>query len=294
MIDKELGGLIQKQVFHLVSEHDYNTGFVSNLFVIPKIVGGQRPAFNLRQLNQFIKYEHFKMEGIHKLRDLLKPNDFMAKIDLKDAYFTVPIWKGHQKFLRFLWKGIQWEFACLPFGIESAPRSLTKILKPVIGLLRRQGIRLIIYLDDFLLMVSTKETLSYHVTLIVTLLEMLGFVGNYQNPNYGVSGFPSKFSLPLDKVKGIRKECQKVLENPDITIRELARLLGKLSASIQAVFPAPLHYRHIQAVKKRGLALHGPTSPKYAGLQKHSNNLNGGETIFLLGTGEQFYRALLN
>ena len=202
------------------------------------------------------------------LRDLLKPNDFMAKIDLKDAYFTVPIWKGHQKFLRFLWKGTQWEFACLPFGIASAPRVFTKILKPVIGLLRKQGIRLIIYLDDFLLMASTKETLSYHVTLTVTLLEMLGFVVNYQkshlNPTqsieflgFHINSIMLTISLPLDKVKGIRKECQKVLENPDITIRELARLLGKLSASIQAVFPAPLHYRHIQAVKKRSLALHG-------------------------------------
>ena len=82
------------------------------------------------------------MEGIHMLRDLLTPNDFMAKIDLKDAYFTVPIWKGHQKFLRFLWKGTQWEFACLPFGIASTPRVFTKILKPVISLLRKQGIRL--------------------------------------------------------------------------------------------------------------------------------------------------------
>ena len=230
-IDKELGELIQKQAIHLVSEHDYNgTGFVSSLFVIPKKEGGQRPVFNLRHLNQFIKYEHFKMEAIHMLRDLLKPNDFMAKIDLKDAYFTVPIWKGHQKFLRFLWKGTQWEFACLPFGIASAPRVFTKILKPVIGLLRKQGIRLIIYLDDFLLMASTEETLSYHVTLTVTLLEMLGFVVNYQksqlNPTqlieflgFRINSITITISHPLDKVKGIRKECQKVLENPDIMIK---------------------------------------------------------------------------
>ena len=57
LIDKELGELIQKQAIHPVSEHDYNTGFVSNLFVIPKKGGGQRPVFNLRQLNQFIKYD---------------------------------------------------------------------------------------------------------------------------------------------------------------------------------------------------------------------------------------------
>ena len=268
LIGKELGELIQKQAIHPVLEHDYNTGFVSNLFVIPKKGGGQRPVFNLRQLNQFIKYEHFKMEGIHMLRDLLKPNDFMAKIDLKDAYFTVPLWKGHQKFLRFLWKGTQWEFACLPFEIGSPPRVFTKILNPVIGLSRKQGISLIIYLDDFLLMASTEETLSYNVTLMFTLLEMLGFVVNYQksqlNPTQSIEflGFhiysvTLNISFPLDKVKRIRKECQRVVENTDITIRELARLLGKLSASIQTVFPAPLHYRHIQGIKKCSLAFHG-------------------------------------
>ena len=97
---------------------------------------------------------------------------------------------------------------------------------------------------------------------------MLGFVVNYQksqlNPTqsieflgFRINSVTLNISLPLDKVKSIRKECQKVLENPAITIRELARLLGKRSASIQAVFPAPLHYRHIQAVKKRSLTLHG-------------------------------------
>ena len=94
-IDKELGELIQKQAIHLVSENYYNAGFASNLFVISKMEGRQRPVFNLCHLKQFIKYKHFKMEGMHMLRDLLKPNDF--KINFKDAYFTVPIWKGHQK-----------------------------------------------------------------------------------------------------------------------------------------------------------------------------------------------------
>ena len=60
-------------------------GFFQESVCNPPKAGGQRPVFNLRQLNQFVKYEHFKMEGIHMLTDLLKPNDFMAKIDLKDA-----------------------------------------------------------------------------------------------------------------------------------------------------------------------------------------------------------------
>lgn len=50
-IDKELGELIQKQAVYLISENDYNTVFVSNLFLIPKKGGGQRPVFNLPRLS---------------------------------------------------------------------------------------------------------------------------------------------------------------------------------------------------------------------------------------------------
>ena len=54
----------------------------------------------------------------------------MVKLDLKDAYFTVPVWKGHQKFLRFVWKETLWEFACLPFGLASAPENSPKSWNP--------------------------------------------------------------------------------------------------------------------------------------------------------------------
>ena len=125
----------------------------------------QRPVVNLRPLNQFIPYEHFKMEGIHMLRDLLRKGGFMAKIDLKDAYFTVPVWRNNQKFLRFVWKETMYEFACLPFGLASAPRVFTKLMKPVVGLLRQLGIRLIIYLDDMLIMAQSRDIALQHASL---------------------------------------------------------------------------------------------------------------------------------
>ena len=34
---------------------------------------------------------HFKMEGLHTLKDLLKTGDWMTKVDLRDAYFMIPI-----------------------------------------------------------------------------------------------------------------------------------------------------------------------------------------------------------
>ena len=75
--------------------------FVSNIFLVPKRDGKSRPVINLKDLNVFIQYDHFKMEGIHLLRDLLQPQDWLGKIDLKDAYYVIPVWKDHRKYLRF-------------------------------------------------------------------------------------------------------------------------------------------------------------------------------------------------
>lgn len=60
--------------------------FISNLFLVSKKNGGQRPVINLRQLNQFLVYKHFKMEGLFMVKDLLQKVDHMIKIDFTDAY----------------------------------------------------------------------------------------------------------------------------------------------------------------------------------------------------------------
>jgi len=91
------------------------------------------------------------MEGISMLKDLLLRNDSMTSIDLKDASLSVAVEAEPRKYLHFAWADQMYEFQCLPFGLSSAPRVFTKLLKPVVGLLRHQGIRLVIFLDDILL-----------------------------------------------------------------------------------------------------------------------------------------------
>ena len=41
-----------------------------------------------------------------------------------------------------------------------------------------------------------------------------------------------------------------------MSVRDLARLLGKLSASIQAIFPAPLHYQYLMRAKNQAVKEH--------------------------------------
>ena len=88
--------------------------------------GGQRPVINLKNLHSFVDAPHFKMKGIHTLKSLVLEGDWLVNVDLKDAYFSVPISQENRKFLCFQFEDKSYQFNCLPFGLASAPWVFTK------------------------------------------------------------------------------------------------------------------------------------------------------------------------
>ena len=104
----------------------------------------------------------------------MKIGDWMVSIDLKYAYFSVPMHGPHRKLLRFRWGKVIFEFQCLPFGLSSALRVFTKMLKPVLAALRRQGIRCIGYTDNLLILAKSRAVLVEIVQETLSLLRLLG------------------------------------------------------------------------------------------------------------------------
>ena len=74
--------------------------------------------------------------------------------------------KEHQKFLKFTWEGRSYQFQSLPFGLASAPRTFTKLLCQVGAEMRSKGIRMIIYLDDILVLAKSKDQLTDNLTVV--------------------------------------------------------------------------------------------------------------------------------
>ena len=140
ILDQEIQSLLQKNA---IDNAPSTKGFFSPMFTVPKKDGSWRPIINLKHLNSFLEVPHFKMEEINSLKDVLQKDNFMGKIDLKDAYLTVPVCQQHRKFLKFHWKGQNYQFKVLPFGLATAPRVLTKILRPLAVKMRKQSIRII-------------------------------------------------------------------------------------------------------------------------------------------------------
>ena len=93
---------------------------------------------------------HFKMNTILSAIQLVSKNCFFASIDLKDAFFSVPVNKDHQKLLECIWKGKIYKFTFMPHGYSDSMRVFNKLMKPPFLYSRTRGFISVIYLDDSL------------------------------------------------------------------------------------------------------------------------------------------------
>ena len=108
---------------------------------------------------------------------LMTPGCFMTSIDLKDAYYSVPMALEHQKYLKFVWRNQLYAFTCLPMGLTSSPRIFTKILKPVFATLRAKfGHSCLGYTDDSLNLADSYAETERATLHAVELLISLGFM----------------------------------------------------------------------------------------------------------------------
>ena len=115
------------------------------------------------------------MENIGTVKEMIRQDCFMASIDLTDAYHSVPIAKVHQKYLKISWKGQLYQYCSLALGLSSAPRIITKLLKPVLAKLRGDGFQSVAYLDDLYLQGKSRIECLKNVEATYDLLQKVGF-----------------------------------------------------------------------------------------------------------------------
>ncbi|CAJ0940203.1 unnamed protein product [Ranitomeya imitator] len=75
------------------------------------------------------------MESLRSVIASLEKGEFLASVDIQDAYLHIPIFPLHQRFLRFAVNNLHFQFTALPFGLASAPRVFTKVMSTVVSIL---------------------------------------------------------------------------------------------------------------------------------------------------------------
>ena len=127
----------------------------------PSSEGGSRtsPAvsgFLQPSIPRYIISSHFHMETPRSVLRSICPGDWMISLDLQDAYLQVPVHHDSRRYLRFVVAGKSYQFRVLCFGLTTAPQVLTRIMAPVSAILHRYGVRMLRYLDDWLILASTE------------------------------------------------------------------------------------------------------------------------------------------
>ena len=204
------------------------------------------------------------MENVKLVKEIIQQNDVLTSIDLKDAYFSIPMCLEDQAYLCFSWENQCYTFTCLPFGLSSAPRIFTKVMKPVLAFARSEGIRLIIYSDDILIMASSEEESARHTNFVVHLLDSLGFIVNREKScllpqsqltylGFEIDSKSMTISVPKTKVEKLKCEGSQILTKKVVTIRQLAKFIGLIVSTFDAFPQARLHFRKLEFAKTEAL-----------------------------------------
>ena len=173
-VDIEIESLLKKEV--VVESYREPGEYVSPIFVTEKSDGGYRLILNLKKLNKLAEHKKFKMETISTILCLIRPNCFMAKVDIKDAYYSIPILEEHKKLLKFLHKNVLYKFTALPNGYTEGPRKFTKALKPPLSNIRKQGVIVAGCFDNLITLAITNGVCIQNISKIISSLDSPGFV----------------------------------------------------------------------------------------------------------------------
>ena len=181
---------------------DPGPGFYSHLFLVEKATGGWRPVIDLSHLNDFVQLTPFKMETVASVLLSVREGDFLASLDLKDAYFQIPIHGSSRKLLRFMLEGTVYQFRALCFGLSTAPQVFTRVFVAVSAWAHSHGIRLLRYLDGWLVLSSSEKKAKQAVQSLLSLCHTLGIVINEKKSDLVPSQAAKYLGMTIDTGAG--------------------------------------------------------------------------------------------
>ena len=175
-LTQELQNLLRKGA---VEPAPQSPGFYSRLFLVQKASGSWRPIIDLSTLNEYITSSRFHMETPQSVLNSIRPGDWMICLDLQDAYLQVPVHHDSRRYLRFVVTGKPYQFRVLCFGLRTAPQVFTRIMAPVSAILHRHGVRMLRYLDDWLILAFTEIACIQSRDRLLSVCTELGIQVNF-------------------------------------------------------------------------------------------------------------------
>ena len=257
-LTQELQTLLRKGA---VEPAPQSPGFYSRLFLVQKASGSWRPIIDLSTLNDYVTSSHFYMETPQSVLRSIRPGDWMVSLDLQDAYLQVPVHHDSRRYLRFVVGERSFQFRVLCFGLTTAPQVFTRIMAPVSAILHKYGVRMLRYLDDWLILASSEIACFQSRDRLLTICTELGIQVNLTKsslvPTQSLVYLGMEiWSLPFIarptpvRINNLLRLIEEFLSTPSPPASLWRRLLGHLSSLTLLVSGGMLRMRLLQLCLK--------------------------------------------
>ena len=242
----------------------------------------------MKKFNEFLKFKHCKLESMEDALDLITEGCYFGSVNLKDAYYSIPIHESYQKYLKLFWKEEYYQYIVLLNGFSPPARVFTKVLTPGFKYIRSKGQLSVKYTNDSLLLGETFENCFKNIRATVALLQELGFTIHPEKSVLVPTQQIIFLGFVIDSVKmtialtGERKQSfytlfQNILSNYEAAIRDLAQAIRVIGSSFRAVPYDQMYYWKLEECKVQSLARSGGNFDRKAYFQrKQQMNYSGG------------------
>lgn len=205
-----------------------------------------------KSVNSYADPESHKFVTVDNAAKLVKPGNFMCKVDLRQAYRHVALNPSQYKFT-----GLKWHFAgtseptymydtCLPFGASESVGCFHRITQSVVRMLqRRVKCSVLCYIDDFIIISDSYEQCRQSQNILIHLLCDLGFSISWNKctgPSQELcflgimlNSVSMSMSIPQQKLQDIRSFVASWANKSKATKRELQSLIGKRSWTAKCI-----------------------------------------------------------
>jgi hypothetical protein len=193
-------------------------------FVISKAEGTSqkhRLITDCRKVNRLLQAPHFKMDHWGQNFPFVRRGMWACKVDLKHAYFHLPLAKNLQEYLVLQVKDRFFQFQAAPFGLSHLPFLWTQVMKTLVKAWRKKSINSFVYLDDVLVLAKSPNKLAKDMVYVLDTLAQSGLQINYKKsvlqPTQKVQhlGFlldleKGLLQVPVEKLSFMRKELKQL------------------------------------------------------------------------------------
>ena len=132
----------------------------------------------------------------------------MISLDLQ-----VPIHPESRLYLRFTMGGVSYQFRVLCFGLTTAPQVFTRLMAPISGILHRYGIRMLRYLDDWLILAESRTACLQARDRLLQVCEELGLQVNFKKSSLIPSQDRTYLGMQIQSVRFVAKPTETRVEN---------------------------------------------------------------------------------